>query len=74
MKILVTGAAGQLGTTIARGYADRADIVPATRAALDIGDAAAVSAFLARERPDAVINCAAFNDVDGAEDRASDAI
>ena len=74
MKILVTGAAGQLGTTIARDYADRADIVPATRASLDIGDAAAVRAFLARERPDAVINCAAFNDVDGAEDHAADAI
>ena len=74
MKILVTGAAGQLGTTIAHAYADRAEIVAATRQRLDIGDAAAVRAFVARERPDAVINCAAFNDVDGAEDRAIDAI
>src|SRR5204863_1666353 len=31
-------------------------------------------AFLARERPDAVINCAAYNNVDGAEDHASDAL
>ena len=29
---------------------------------------------MARERPDAVVNCAAYNDVDGAEDHASDAI
>jgi dTDP-4-dehydrorhamnose reductase len=74
MKILVTGAAGQLGTTITRDYADRADVVPVTRGSLDIGDAAAVQAFVARERPDAVINCAAYNDVDGAEDHAVDAI
>jgi dTDP-4-dehydrorhamnose reductase len=74
MKILVTGAAGQLGTTMARCYADRADVLPVTRESLDIADAAAVQAFVSRERPDAVINCAAFNDVDGAEDRAVDAI
>jgi dTDP-4-dehydrorhamnose reductase len=74
MKILVTGASGQLGTTIAADYAGRAEVVPVTRAALDLGDAAAVEAFVARARPDAVINCAAFTDVDGSEDRAMEAI
>ncbi len=74
MRILVTGAAGQLGTAIVSGYAGRADVVPVTRQALDIGDAAAVSALVARERPDAVVNCAAYNDVDGAEDHPEDAI
>jgi dTDP-4-dehydrorhamnose reductase len=74
MKILVTGAAGQLGTTIANGYAARADVVPLTRRSLDVGDAAAVQALVARERPDVVINCAAYNDVDGAEDHAIDAL
>ena len=74
MRILVTGAAGQLGTAIVSGYAGRADVVPVTRQALDIGDAAAVSALVARERPDAVVNCAAYNDVDGAEDYPADAI
>jgi dTDP-4-dehydrorhamnose reductase len=70
MRILVTGASGQLGTTIAADYAGRAEVVPVTRAALDLGDAAAVEAFVERERPDAIINCAAFTDVDGSEDRA----
>src|SRR6186713_292206 len=74
MRIVVTGAAGQLGTAIVQQYRDRADVIPALRQTLDIGDAAAVDAFLARERPDAVINCAAYNDVDGAEDHAGDAL
>ena len=74
MKILVTGATGQLGTAIVSGYAGRADVVPVPRQVLDIGDAAAVSALVARERPDAVVNCAAYNDVDGAADHPADAI
>lgn len=74
MRILVTGAAGQLGTTLVQGYAGRADVIPVTRRALDIGDAAVVDAFIARAHPDAVINCAAYTDVDGAEDHATDAI
>jgi dTDP-4-dehydrorhamnose reductase len=74
MKIVVTGAAGQLGATIAGRFADRAEIVAVTRPALDIGDAAAVEAFVARHAPDVVINCAAYNDVDGAEDHAAEAL
>jgi len=74
MRILVTGAAGQLGTTITDDFAGRADLLPVTRATLDLADGAAVEAFIARERPDVVVNCAAFNDVDGAEDRAIEAI
>jgi dTDP-4-dehydrorhamnose reductase len=74
MRIVVTGAAGQLGTTLVRGFADRAEIVALSRQLLDLGDPAAVARRIAAERPDVVINCAAFNDVDGAEDRAADAI
>src|SRR5438128_161668 len=74
MRIVVTGAAGQLGTAIVQRYQGRADVIPATRHTLDIGDARSVDTCLARERPDAVINCAAYNDVDGAEDHAGDAL
>jgi dTDP-4-dehydrorhamnose reductase len=74
MKILVTGAHGQLGSTIASAYATRADVVALARADLDLADSAAIERTLASHRPDVVINCAAFNDVDGAEDRAMDAI
>ena len=74
MRIVVTGAAGQLGTAVVQQYQGRADVIPADRQALDIGDAGAVDAFFARERPDAVINCAAYNNVDEAEDHAADAL
>jgi len=74
MKIVVTGAAGQLGRAIADRYADRAAIVALTRQTLDLGNAAAVEAFVRRHAPDVVINCAAYNDVDGAEDHALEAL
>lgn len=74
MRIVVTGAAGQLGTTVVQQYRDRAEVIPAVRQTLDIGEPAAVAAFIARERPDVVVNCAAYNDVDGAEEHASDAL
>ena len=74
MRVVVTGAAGQLGSAVVQQYQGRAEIIPAPRRTLDIGDAAAVDAFFARERPDAVLNCAAYNDVDGAEDHAGDAL
>src|ERR1044072_5837050 len=43
------------------------DIVGYTHAELDITDAEAVWRACAREKPDVVVNCAAYTDVDGAE-------
>ena len=74
MKIVVTGAAGQLGSEIVARYGGHADVVAVTRQVLDIGDAPAVESFLAARAPDVVINCAAYNDVDGSEDHAVDAL
>ncbi|WP_338217644.1 dTDP-4-dehydrorhamnose reductase [Lacticaseibacillus salsurivasis] len=69
MKILITGAQGQLGTELrhlldARGYAYRAT----DSKELDITDAAAVDAYFAAFRPDIVYHCAAYTAVDKAED------
>jgi dTDP-4-dehydrorhamnose reductase len=69
---MVTGAAGQLGATIVRMFADR-DVAAFTSSTLDITDAAAVDRAVATVHPDVIINCAAFNDVDGAETRPTDA-
>src|SRR5256714_11429874 len=43
------------------------EVLAHARAGLDITNAAAVQATFARARPDAVINCAAWTDVDGCE-------
>jgi dTDP-4-dehydrorhamnose reductase len=45
-----------------------------THAELDIADGPAVDATIARLRPDAVVNCAAWTDVDGAEKHETDAL
>lgn len=82
MKVLITGAAGQLGRAITGHLATmRAEIgpIPAAYAGaqvdacdadgLDITDAAAVEAwFCARGPYDVVFNCAAMTNVDGCED------
>ncbi|HET8954455.1 MAG TPA: dTDP-4-dehydrorhamnose reductase [Solirubrobacterales bacterium] len=69
MKLLVTGAAGMLGRDVmlAAGNAGH-DLVGYGRAELDVTDPAALDRKLDLERPDVVVNCAAWTDVDGAED------
>jgi dTDP-4-dehydrorhamnose reductase len=66
MRVLVTGAAGRLGATIVDAFGDMS-VIAHTRASLDITDGTSVSREVADARPDVIINCAAFNDVDGAE-------
>lgn len=75
MRIAVVGASGQLGAAmIHEGRANGHDVVPFTRADVDITDDAAVAAAIHRASPDAVVNCAAYNMVDAAEDHPVDAL
>jgi dTDP-4-dehydrorhamnose reductase len=68
MRIVITGGGGMLGLDVQRAAKDAGhEAVSMTRAQLDITDAAAVSGALAEASPDAVINCAGWTDVDGAE-------
>ena len=68
MKILVFGASGQIGREVCRAaWPSRYAILPLDRKAVDITKSAAVSAMLARETPDLVINLAAYTAVDRAE-------
>jgi dTDP-4-dehydrorhamnose reductase len=68
MRILITGAGGMLGQDVGRAaVAGGHEPITLPRAELDIGDAEAVSAAIAAAAPDAVINCAAWTNVDGAE-------
>jgi dTDP-4-dehydrorhamnose reductase len=66
MRILVVGGSGQLGTEIRRTWTDD-DILAPPHEQLDIEDVAALEATLLRVRPDAVVNCAAFHNVDRCE-------
>ena len=67
MKALLTGAAGQLGRSLRAICPASVELIACTRVDLDIGDAEAVQARLERERPDLIINAAAYTAVDKAE-------
>ncbi|MEA2141923.1 MAG: dTDP-4-dehydrorhamnose reductase, partial [Solirubrobacteraceae bacterium] len=68
MKLLVTGAGGMLGRAVVeRALGLGHDVHAATRAELDVTDAAAAQRVLRAVCPGAVVHCAAYTDVDGAE-------
>lgn len=74
MRLVILGAGGQLGSELrecAEARAVRA--VGLTRAECDITDAASIRSALDQHSADAVINCAAWTDVDGAESHAAEA-
>jgi dTDP-4-dehydrorhamnose reductase len=74
MRVLVTGAGGLLGAAIVREFSGDAEVLALDHAALDIANDAAVAAAVASARPDLVVNCAAFNDVDAAQDEPANAL
>jgi dTDP-4-dehydrorhamnose reductase len=65
MRTVVLGAPGQLGRDLVPRLPG--DVVPLGRADVELTDAAALRAKLTSIRPDAVVNCAAYNFVDKAE-------
>lgn len=72
MKVLITGANGQLGNeirTLEKAY-PAFDFAFTDVSELDITDAAAVSSFVKDNSIEAIINCAAYTAVDRAEDDA----
>lgn len=71
MKILITGAQGQLGTELRHLLDARGITYRATDAKdLDITDEAAVNQYFADYQPEVVYHCAAYTAVDKAEDEA----
>lgn len=72
MKILVTGSNGQLGREVARqGKAH--ELILTDVHSLDIGNGSAVRDCFREIKPDAVIHCAAYTNVDSAESDADNA-
>jgi dTDP-4-dehydrorhamnose reductase len=75
MRILITGAAGMLGSDVRTACeAGGHEPLAVARSSVDITDQAAVQETVARSRPDIVINCAAWTDVDGAEEHYPEAV
>lgn len=74
MRVLVTGAAGQLGRAIADRFSSTDPVIPFTRQQLDITSEDDVLRAARDARPDAIVNCAAYNRVDDAEDAADEAL
>ncbi len=71
MNILVTGANGQLGSSLRNSAANSTDNYIFTDAAtLDITDPEAVEKAVAENNVDVIVNCAAYTNVDKAEDDA----
>jgi len=68
MKVVVTGAAGMLGRDMVPEFQRRGhDVIALDRARLDITDLRAVREAIGSLKPDLVVNCAAYTDVDRAE-------
>ena len=68
MRILVTGADGQLGRSLQRAAVGAEDEYLFTDAAeLDITDREAVVGYVAENRVDIIVNCAAYTNVEQAE-------
>lgn len=69
MRIVITGAAGQLGSDIVRVFSQHRSFVnvPLARADLDVCDEQAVQQRMVDEHPNVVIHCAAFNHLDQCE-------
>jgi dTDP-4-dehydrorhamnose reductase len=74
MRLLITGAAGMLGQDVVAAARDAGhDVVALAHGDLDITDVEAVRHAVLDASPAAVINCAAWTDVDGAEAAEDDA-
>jgi dTDP-4-dehydrorhamnose reductase len=73
VKVVITGAGGQLGQELARTVPPGTHVTLLNSQECDIGDAAAVSAMVVRERPQVIINAAAYTAVDKAESEVAQA-
>ena len=73
MRVLLTGARGQLGTELAKALSGH-EVTAADRDRLDVADRDAVLQAITATRPDVVVHAAAWTDVDGCEDNPDRAL
>lgn len=70
MKILLTGASGQVGHALLRTLPALGELIVPTRDQLDLLNHDQLRAVIRSERPDLIVNCAAYTAVDQAESDA----
>ena len=74
-SILITGSEGQLGKSIYNAFHDKFKVLPTSRSLsnnlgpnyMDITDKDNVQKIISKFKPDILINCAAFTNVDKSE-------
>lgn len=67
MKVVLTGATGQLGLTLQQSVPAGVDLVALSRATCDLASPASLPAVIELHRPEVVINAGAYTQVDKAE-------
>jgi len=67
MRILITGASGQLGKDCTKILNQHHNVLPLSKAQLDITDTDKIHTCMKEFSPDLVVNCAAFTKVDACE-------
>jgi dTDP-4-dehydrorhamnose reductase len=67
MRVLVTGAAGQVGTEVVRALRGRAEVIAHDRRSLDLAHPEGIATRVREAKPDVIVNCAAYTAVDRAE-------
>jgi dTDP-4-dehydrorhamnose reductase len=73
-KLLITGADGQLGSGIQEIFSNSDyDLIPLDKLGLDITSQDQIQAVLKKHRPSIIINCAAYNKVEDAEEEIAEA-
>jgi len=73
-KLLITGANGQLGTGMQKAFLDsNYEVIPLGKTDLDITNRGQIKQVLANRQPQIIINCAAYNKVEMAEEDAAEA-
>jgi dTDP-4-dehydrorhamnose reductase len=73
-RVLITGAGGQLAAVMADEYAPHAEVRALSHGELDITSPRAVEQAVSSFRPTHIVNCAAYNLVDRAEDEPDKAL